>query len=172
MQFITEQTNNRDRPQETPQGRKIKPTEGDKGVHSLTNNTQLYNTSRTRSKKMLNKSLALGLLAAGLMIAPTAAFASGASQSQNNVQNTEQNGAATNGSTNAQESNSINVQRQISSIKNHAHYGGYYHGNSHTSQDQNSIQGTTQNGAADNGSTNAQTSNTVNHQLQGAGIHH
>lgn len=121
---------------------------------------------------MLNKSLAFGLMAAGLMIAPTAAFANGASQSQNNVQTTEQNGAATNGSTNAQESNSINVQRQISNIKSHTpHYYGGYHGNSHTSQDQNSVQGTTQNGAADNGSTNAQTSNTVNHQHQGAGVH-
>ena len=124
---------------------------------------------------MLNKSLALGLLAAGLMIAPTAAFAGGADQSQNNVQTTEQNGAATNGSVNAQESNSINVQRQISNIQHRTHngyYGGYNHGNSRTSQDQNSIQGTSQNGAADNGSTNAQTSNTVNNQLQRAGVGH
>ena len=123
---------------------------------------------------MLHKSLAFGLLAAGLMIAPTAAFAgTHTSQSQNNQQNTEQNGSATNGSTNAQESNSTNVQRQISNIRSHTHVpyriGGYPHSN-HGSQDQNSAQGTSQNGAADNGSTNAQTSTTTNNQSQGASL--
>jgi len=44
---------------------------------------------------MLNKSIAFGLLAAGLMIAPTAAFAG---QTQKVDQYTEQNGAAVNGS--------------------------------------------------------------------------
>jgi hypothetical protein len=118
---------------------------------------------------MLNKSLVFGLLAAGLMVAPTAAFA-GSNQSQSNVQSTEQNGAATNGSTNAQESNSVNVQNQISRIKNHTRgaYGGYHTG--HANQDQSSVQSTVQNGAADNGSTNAQTSNTVNRQNQGSSI--
>ncbi|SRR5579883_1999436 len=118
---------------------------------------------------MFNKSLALGLLAAGLMIAPTAAFA-GSSQSQGNVQSTEQNGAATNGSTNAQESNSVNVQKQVSQIRSRARvpYGGSHTGS--TTQDQTSTQVTGQNGAADNGSTNAQTSNTVNRQNQVTGI--
>jgi len=123
---------------------------------------------------MFRKSLAFGLLAAGLMIAPTSAFAgTHTNQSQNNQQNTEQNGSATNGSTNAQESNSTNVQRQISNIKSHTripyHIGSYPHSN-HASQAQNSVQGTSQNGAADNGSTNAQTSTTTNHQSQGASL--
>jgi hypothetical protein len=123
---------------------------------------------------MFRKSLAFGLLAAGLMIAPTAAFAgTHGNQSQNNQQNTEQNGSATNGSTNAQESNSINVQRQISNIRSRTHVpyriGGYPHSN-HASQAQNSVQGTSQNGAADNDSTNAQTSTTTNHQSQGTGL--
>jgi len=119
---------------------------------------------------MLNKSFAFGLLAAGLIIAPTAAFAGGSNQSQDNQQTTVQNGAATNGSTSAQESNSVNVQSQISKIKNHAHVGVYPH-NAYTSQDQNSVQDSGQNGAADNGSTNAQSSSTVNRQSQLTGIH-
>jgi hypothetical protein len=119
---------------------------------------------------MFNKSLVFGLFAASLLIAPTAAFAGGASQSQDNVQTTEQNGAATNGSVNAQESNSINVQRQISNIKGRTRgYG--YHAPGRTNQSQSSSQYTGQNGAADNGSTNGQTSNTVNTQTQGSNIH-
>ena len=118
---------------------------------------------------MLNKSLAFGLLAAGLMIAPTAAFAGGSNQSQDNQQSTVQNGAATNGSTSAQESNSVNVQRQISNIKKRTNVGVYPH-NAYTSQQQNSVQDSGQNGAADNGSTNAQTSSTVNRQSQLTGI--
>jgi hypothetical protein len=121
---------------------------------------------------MFNKSLVFGLFAASLMIAPTAAFA-GVNQSQNNVQTTEQNGVATNGSTNAQESNSINVQHQISNIQSRTHgYGYNYHRPvGRANQSQNSAQSTSQNGAADNGSTNAQTSKTVNHQTQGSRIH-
>jgi hypothetical protein len=62
---------------------------------------------------MLNKSIAFGLLAAGLMIAPTAAFAG---QSQSVDQYTEQNGAAVNGSSTVQTSrtNSRQVQNQNS----------------------------------------------------------
>ncbi|WP_414588127.1 autotransporter outer membrane beta-barrel domain-containing protein, partial [Scytonema sp. PCC 10023] len=63
---------------------------------------------------MLNKSIAFGLLAAGLMIAPTAAFAG---QSQSVDQYTEQNGAAVNGSSTVQTSttNSRQVQNQRNS---------------------------------------------------------
>ena len=118
---------------------------------------------------MFNKSVAFGLLAAGLMIAPTAAFA-GSSQSQNNQQVTEQNSAATNGSTSAQQSNSINVQKQISNITSRTHrYGGWVR-NPHASQAQNSGQKTSQNGAADNNSTNAQTSSTTNNQNQNSAV--
>jgi hypothetical protein len=56
------------------------------------------------------KNLAFGILAAALAVAPGAAFAG---QAQTNVQVTEQNGAATDGSTNAQSSTSTNVQQQI-----------------------------------------------------------
>ncbi|MBO3463442.1 hypothetical protein G7B40_027225 [Aetokthonos hydrillicola Thurmond2011] len=122
---------------------------------------------------MFKKSVAFGLLVAGLMVAPTAAFA-GSSQSQNNVQTTEQNGAATNGSTNAQSSNSVNVQKQISNITSRSHrYGGLHRGwgkTPHASQAQNSDQKTTQNGAADNNSTNAQTSTTTNNQTQNSAV--
>ncbi|MBR8838634.1 MAG: hypothetical protein DSM106950_32695 [Stigonema ocellatum SAG 48.90 = DSM 106950] len=124
---------------------------------------------------MLNKSLAFSLLAAGMMIAPTAAFAgTHTNQSQNNHQSTEQNGSATNGSTNAQESNTTNVQQQINKIKSHTHFPSYHLGirpnNGHSSQRQNSVQGTSQNGAADNGSTNAQSSNTKNNQSEGTRV--
>ena len=127
---------------------------------------------------MLNKSIALGMLAFGLMVAPTTAFAG---QSQNNVQTTEQNGAATNGSTTAQSSESINnqVQNQIQKARRGVRpgygygygSGGHYGysrscGSTHTSQSQNSVQGTSQNGAATDGSTTAQSSNTVNNQSQ------
>ena len=117
---------------------------------------------------MLNKTLVFGLIATGLMIAPTAAFA-GSDQSQNNQQTTEQNSAATNGSTSAQESNSVNVQKQISNINSRAH-GVRRVGTPGASQEQNSGQATGQNGAADNGSVNAQTSNTTNLQRQNTGV--
>ncbi|MBW4596072.1 MAG: autotransporter outer membrane beta-barrel domain-containing protein, partial [Brasilonema angustatum HA4187-MV1] len=58
---------------------------------------------------MLNKSIAFGLLAAGLMIAPTAAFAG---QSQSVDQYTEQNGAAVNGSSTVQTSTTNSRQVQ------------------------------------------------------------
>ncbi|MBO3463441.1 hypothetical protein G7B40_027220 [Aetokthonos hydrillicola Thurmond2011] len=114
---------------------------------------------------MLNKTVVFGLIAAGLMIAPTAAFA-GSSQSQGNVQTTQQNGAATNGSTNAQSSDSVNVQKQISNIKSRTHGVG----TPGASQSQSSDQATGQNGAADNGSVNAQTSSTVSNQVQNSNI--
>ncbi|MBD2608429.1 hypothetical protein H6G81_28900, partial [Scytonema hofmannii FACHB-248] len=56
------------------------------------------------------KNFAFGILAAAIAIAPGAAFAG---QSQSNVQVTTQDGAAINGSTNAQTSTSTNVQQQI-----------------------------------------------------------
>ncbi|MBF2017487.1 MAG: hypothetical protein IGS23_20220 [Rivularia sp. T60_A2020_040] len=118
---------------------------------------------------MLKKSLAFGLLAAGLMVAPGAAFAD--SQSQNSNQNTVQNGTAINGSTNAQSSESLNIQEQIQktrdSIGRGRHYGrpGYC-APSYSGQSQNSSQGTSQNGAAVDGSVNGQSSSSVNDQKQ------
>ncbi|MDF5722381.1 MAG: hypothetical protein PUP91_18205 [Rhizonema sp. PD37] len=121
---------------------------------------------------MLKKSLALGLLAFGLMVAPTTAFAG---QSQGNVQSTEQNGAATNGSTTAQTSESINnqVQAQVNKARGGIAYRPYRHYRSNspvhsTPQSQRSAQHTAQNGAATDGSTTAQSSNTHNNQTQAA----
>ncbi|MBE9212194.1 hypothetical protein IQ247_05625 [Plectonema cf. radiosum LEGE 06105] len=118
---------------------------------------------------MLKKYAAFGLLAAGLMIAPGAAFAN--SQSQNSNQNTVQNGTAINGSTNAQSSESLNIQEQIQktrdSIGRGRPYGRpVYCAPSYSGQSQNSSQGTSQSGAAVDGSVNAQSSSSVNDQKQ------
>jgi len=118
---------------------------------------------------MFNKYAAFGLLAAGLMVAPGAAFAN--SQSQNSNQNTVQNGTAINGSTNAQSSESLNIQKQIQNRRDSAGRGGYYGrprycAPSYSGQSQNSSQGTSQSGAAVDGSVNAQSSSSVNDQKQ------
>lgn len=118
---------------------------------------------------MFKKSLAFGLLAAGLMIAPTAAFAG---QYQGNQQSVEQNGAASDGSTNAQSAQNISnqVQSQIHKANSGYHPYGYgYHGSCgsvSSSQNQNSSQGITQNGAASYGSTNAQNGSNHSNQIQ------
>jgi hypothetical protein len=119
---------------------------------------------------MLKKTCAFSLLAAALIITPGAAFAQ---QSQSNVQITEQEGAAINGSTNAQTSTSTNVQQQIqraNQLGNRYQRGGYYspyycRGGS-SAQSQGSVQRTSQNGAAIDGSTNGQDSTTRNNQRQ------
>ena len=117
---------------------------------------------------MLNKSIAFGLLAAGLMIAPTAAFAG---QNQSVDQYTEQNGAATNGSTTVQTSktNSSQVQnaRTNRPVNRYGHGYGYGHGQSgKVKQGQDARQTTVQNGAAVDGSYTDQDSKTNNNQRQ------
>ena len=120
---------------------------------------------------MLNKSIAFGLLAAGLMIAPTAAFAG---QSQSSDQYTEQNGAAVNGSATTQTSKSNNSQVQNArsprtGVKRYGHGRGYTYGHSgKVNQDQNAKQTTAQNGAATDGSATDQHSRTNNSQRQNA----
>ena len=114
------------------------------------------------------KNFAFGILAATLAIAPGAAFAG---QSQSNVQVTEQNGAAVNGSTNAQSSSSTNVQQQVQKAGQRAgHRSGYnkpyYRKGATTPQSQRSGQVTKQSGAATDGSVNAQDSTTRNNQSQ------
>jgi hypothetical protein len=115
------------------------------------------------------KNFAFGILAAAIAIAPGAAFAG---QSQNNVQITEQNGVATDGSTNAQSSTSTNVQNQIQNAqkKAGAYRGGrYYNGacrGGSSAQAQGSTQITRQSGAAIGGSVNAQDSVTTSNQRQ------
>ena len=113
------------------------------------------------------KNLTFGILAAALAIAPGAAFAG---QSQSNVQVTEQNGSAINGSTNAQSSTSTNVQQQIQNAQKKAGYGRRYYNpacrGGSSAQAQGSTQITRQSGAAIDGSVNAQDSVTGNVQTQ------
>ncbi|GAX43991.1 hypothetical protein NIES4075_50060 [Tolypothrix sp. NIES-4075] len=115
------------------------------------------------------KNFAFGILAAALAIAPGAAFAG---QSQSNVQHTTQDGAAINGSTNAQSSVSTNRQQQISNAQKKAggyrgsYYSPYNRKGNHTPQSQSSRQGTHQSGSAIDGSVNAQDSTTGNNQSQ------
>ena len=127
---------------------------------------------------MLKKSLAFGLLAAGLMVAPGAALAD--TQSQNSNQHTVQQGTAIDGSTNAQSSESLNVQEQIQKRREGVRRGSYRHGygrrysrpvkcaRGYNGQSQNSSQGTVQSGAAVSGSLNAQSNSNVNDQKQAA----
>jgi hypothetical protein len=121
-----------------------------------------------RSKNMFKKACAFGLLAGALIIAPSAAFAG---QGQSNVQVTEQDGAAINGSTNAQTSTSVNVQQQIQRANKKAgiYRRGYYSPSCRggvSAQSQGSSQVTRQSGAAIDGSVNAQDSSTQNSQRQ------
>jgi hypothetical protein len=114
------------------------------------------------------KNLTFGILAAALAIAPGAAFAG---QGQSNVQVTEQNGSAINGSTNAQTSTSVNVQQQIQRANQ---LGNRYGGRNYkpvcpgpsSAQAQGSVQRTSQSGAAIDGSVNAQESTTTSNQRQ------
>ena len=125
---------------------------------------------------MFNKSLAFGLLAAGLMVAPGAAFAG--SQSQSNSQNTIQDGTAINGGVNAQSADSLSIQNQVQNTRERigkgGRYGTYrrrytrpaYCGSGYNAQSQNSSQGTVQSGVAADYSDNAQSGSSVNDQNQ------
>jgi len=108
---------------------------------------------------MLHKSLAFGLLAAGLILAPKVAFADTYS-SQTSVQTTEQNGAAIDGSTNVQSSQTTSFQQTYSGYQ--PYY--YRYSTPFTSQFQSSYQSTNQSGAAVDSSVNTQDNNTVNIQ--------
>ena len=116
---------------------------------------------------MFKKSVAFGLLAASLIVAPTAAFAN--TQSQTNDQFNEQNGAATDGSFNQQNAENVNNQRQV--IDGKSRRRGYrkptrkYRGR-RAKQEQDNIQGNVQNGAADFESENRQDASNRNNQRQ------
>jgi hypothetical protein len=113
---------------------------------------------------MFKKSIAFGLLAATLMVAPGAAFAD---QNQSNDQYTEQNGAALDGSINSQNSVSTNRQSQNkNSSEYRGRYGRYYSCGNDGDQNQDSRQTTVQNGVAENGSINSQNSRTDSSQRQ------
>ncbi|AFY59141.1 hypothetical protein Riv7116_6825 [Rivularia sp. PCC 7116] len=123
---------------------------------------------------MFKKSFGFGLLAAGLMIAPGAAFAD--VQTQNSSQHTVQEGIAEHGSVNAQSSETLNVQEQIQKTRErvkrggHGRYGRYgrpgYCGSKHNAQAQNSSQGSHQSGVAVDYSDNAQSNSSVSDQKQ------
>ena len=115
---------------------------------------------------MFKKSIAFGLLAATLMVAPGAAFAQ---QRQSSDQFTRQDGAAFDGSVNTQNSNSNSrqTQRQDTSAKRRGY--GYRRGRcvaKGTSQDQSAVQTTEQAGVAENFSRNRQNSRTNGNQRQ------
>jgi hypothetical protein len=115
------------------------------------------------------KNFTFGILAAAIAIAPGAAFAG---QSQSNIQVTEQNGVAQDGSTNAQTSTSTNVQEQIqraNQLGNRYNRGRNYNPSCprvSRTQAQGSVQRTSQSGAALGGSVNAQDSVTTSNQRQ------
>ncbi len=127
---------------------------------------------------MLKKSLAFGLLAASLMVAPGAAFAD--SQRAVNDQFTDQSGAALDGSVNIQNSRSSNRQNQNlnRSSRGHRYYGrrGRYGSRYYkkgckvgrTNQSASSTQTTAQSGVAENASVNEQNSKTRSSQRQNA----
>ncbi len=115
---------------------------------------------------MLNKSIAFGLLAAGLMIAPTAAFAG---QSQVNTSETTQDAAAFDGSSVRQNSRTDNNQTQVGVSRDR---GSRYHGRRGcrtADQSQDNFASTRQAGAAENGSRVRQNSRTEGNQVQVAG---
>lgn len=114
---------------------------------------------------MLNKYLAFCLLVAGLIVAPTAAFAD--VQTQETVQITTQKGAAIAGSVNAQSSEALNIQKQVR-LRQRGVYKRLrtYCPGSRSTQSQTSTQSSVQSGASINYSDNAQTNTSVSEQNQ------
>ncbi|MEO0970670.1 MAG: hypothetical protein AAFX80_20685 [Cyanobacteria bacterium J06639_18] len=116
----------------------------------------------------MKRVIAFGLLAASLIVAPTAAFAD--TQSQTNDQFNEQNGAATDGSLNIQNAENVSNQRQVIDGKRGRR--GYrkpyrkYRGGRRAKQEQDNVQGNVQSGAADYDSTNIQNGSNRNNQRQ------
>ena len=119
---------------------------------------------------MFKKSLAFGVLAAGLMIAPGAALAD--IQVQDSDQTTVQKGSAVYGSTNAQSNEALNIQKQVQNRRNSVRRGyGRYRRPSYcpggvSAQAQKSSQGTVQSGSAIDYSDNAQANSSINDQKQ------
>ncbi len=113
---------------------------------------------------MFNKYAAFGLLAAGIMIAPSTAFAD--SQRQETVQITTQEGAAIGGSVNAQSSDSLNIQNQVRLRQRRAYKRLGYCPGSYSTQSQTSTQASTQNGIGIDYSDNVQANSSVSEQKQ------
>ncbi|MGB3653247.1 MAG: hypothetical protein WBA41_18780 [Rivularia sp. (in: cyanobacteria)] len=113
---------------------------------------------------MFKKYAAFGLLAAGIMIAPSTAFAD--SQRQETVQITTQEGAAIGGSVNAQSSDSLNIQNQVRLRQRRAYKRLGYCPGSYSTQSQTSTQASTQNGIGIDYSDNVQANSSVSEQKQ------
>ena len=113
---------------------------------------------------MFNKSLAFGLLAAGLMIAPGTAFAD--SQRQENVQITTQQGRAVGSGVNAQSADTLSIQNQVKLRQRRAYKRLGYCPGAYSNQSQTSTQASAQNGGAIDYSDNAQASSSVSEQNQ------
>ena len=115
----------------------------------------------------MKRVIAFGLLAASLIVAPTAAFAN--TQSQTNDQFNEQNGAATDGSFNEQNAENVSNQRQvIDGKRGRTRYGKPYrkYRGGRAKQEQDNAQGNFQSGAADFESENRQNATNRNNQRQ------
>jgi hypothetical protein len=115
---------------------------------------------------MLKKSVTFGLLAAGLMIVPTAAFAGEKSQSQTNVQVNEQNTTVTDGSISLQGVSATNIQQQIQKILSSSLPYYYSYITPYNFLSQNSYQSTSQSSSVIDSSVNTEDSDTVNYQSQ------
>ena len=113
---------------------------------------------------MFNKSLAFGLLAAGLMIAPGTAFAD--SQRQENVQITTQQGSAIGPGVNAQSADTLSIQNQVKLRQRRAYKRLGYCPGKYSTQSQTSTQASAQNGGAIDYSDNAQATSSVSEQNQ------
>ncbi len=109
---------------------------------------------------MLNKTIAFSLLAAAMVLMPITAFAG----EQYSEQVTVQEGAAQNSSTNIQRNTNISVQRQYKGGSVSGRYG--ICRNSSSTQEQRSIQDSTQTGSAINSSRNTQNNNNLSSQRQ------
>ena len=109
---------------------------------------------------MLNKTVAFSLLAAAIVLIPTTVFAG----EQYSEQVTVQEGAAMNSSTNIQRNTSVSTQRQYKGANVNSRYGTCR--NVTSTQEQRSIQDSTQTGSAINSSRNAQNNNNVSTQRQ------
>ena len=118
----------------------------------------------------MKRVIAFGLLAASLIVAPSAAFAG--SQNQNNDQYNEQSGAALDGSYNEQNAENVNKQTQVINRKRRRrgygkrYYGGRKYRGSSPKQGQDNVQGNVQSGVAEFESENRQNARNRNRQRQ------
>jgi large-conductance mechanosensitive channel len=120
---------------------------------------QINNQQKMRYGNMLNKTVAFSVLAAAIVLIPTTVFAG----EQYSEQITIQEGAALNNGTNIQRNSNISVQRQY---KGATVNGRGICRNASSTQEQRSIQDSTQAGSAINSSRNIQKNDNVSTQRQ------